>query len=68
MYYFIMDISLFVESFVILHISSLTWKSNQFNSALNKCFEQKPVVLMHGVGQNEIQVKMKLTWFDLTVT
>lgn len=54
-----MNISLFVKSLVILHIE--VWPENRIETL------QKPVVMIHVVDQNEIQVKVNLTWFDLTV-
>ena len=60
-----MNISLFVKSLVILHIE--VWPENRIET-LRWSSEQKPVVLIHVVDQNEIQVKVNLTWFDLTVT
>ena len=60
-----MNISLFVKSLVILHIE--VWPENRIET-LHWSREQKPVVLIHVVDQNEIQVKVNLTWFDLTVT
>lgn len=54
-----MNISLFVKSLVILHIE--VWPENRIETM------QKPVVMIHVVDQNEIQVKVNLTWFDLTV-
>jgi len=65
-YYCIINISLFVKSLVILHIE--VWPENWMGLTLHLSSEQKPVVLIHVVDQNEIQLKVNLTSFDLTVT
>lgn len=64
-YYCIINVSLFVKSLVILHIE--VWPENWMGLTLHWSSEQKPVVLIHVLDQNEIQVKVNLTWFDLTV-